>query len=242
MIKVDIIPINNDYFNYSYLLTAENGETALIDPCEAAPIIDFLDGKGVSELNFLINTHHHWDHTDGNAEILERYAPKHVGPAKEEHIIGKFDTALHDSDVFVFGGENIQIIETPGHTAGHICFYAPDSKLLFAGDTIFSMGCGRLFEGTAEDMWHSFEKLMALPDDTALYCGHEYTLPNAKFCLEIEPDNQDLQSRHEDVKALRRKKQPTLPSSIGLEKKTNVFLRAGSAKKFAELRALKDKS
>ena len=241
MITVDIIPINNDYQNYSYLLTAADGQTALIDPCEAEPIIDFLNTKGVSVLNFLINTHHHWDHTDGNTEILEHYSPKHLGPAAEENKIGKFDIPLHDGDVFEFGGEEIQIIETPGHTAGHICLYAPQSKLLFAGDTLFSMGCGRLFEGTPEDMWGSFEKLMALPDETKFYCGHEYTLPNAKFCLSIEPDNDDLRKRYEEVKELRRAKQPTLPSTIGLEKKTNVFLRAGSAEKFSELRALKDK-
>lgn len=239
MIIVTLIPILKD--NYAYLLEADNGERAVIDPGDAAPIIEFLDSRNIDHLDYIINTHHHWDHTDGNADMLAQYRrAKHVGPAAEERYIGELDIPLREGDEFIFGGEAVQIIETPGHTLGHICLYFLASGLAFVGDTLFSMGCGRLFEGTPAQMWSSFEKLLTLPDDTKIYCGHEYTLGNIKFAQHIEPDNQDIEIRAEEVKALRRKKKPTLPSTIRLEKKTNVFLRAGSAERFAEIRSTKD--
>jgi len=236
-ITVELIPVFKD--NYAYLLTAPNGDIGIIDPGEADPVIDVLEAKGLT-LTHILNTHHHWDHVSGNDKLKTKYGAKLYAPAKEANQIGGVDIALKEGEPLPFGGENWQVIETPGHTLGHICLYAPESKLLFTGDTVFSMGCGRLFEGTPEQMWNSFTKLMALPDDTALYCGHEYTLANGVFAQKIEPDNEDIQRRREEVKALRRNKQPSLPSSIGLEKKTNIFLRAGSAKRFAEIRTIKD--
>lgn len=239
MIDVQIIPILKD--NYAYLLIADNGETAIIDPGEAAPIIVELDKKNLS-LDYVINTHHHWDHTDGNESLIEKFDAKLVGPSKEAMKIPGLDILLSEGDMFEFGEENIQILETPGHTLGHICLYFPQNKMVFTGDTLFLMGCGRLFEGTAEQMWTSFEKLIALPDDTKVYCGHEYTSGLGKFCLTVEPENDALKQRMNEVRTLRANKKPTVPGTIGLEKETNSFMRAGSAERFAEIRALRDQS
>ena len=239
MIDISIIPILKD--NYAYLLTSKSGETAIVDPGEAAPVIAALESRGLS-LNYILNTHHHGDHIAGNTALQEKYGAKIAGPAKEQARIENMDILLDKSSYFSFGGEKVQILETPGHTSGHICFYFPESKAVFTGDTLFLMGCGRLFEGTAEQMWNSLQKIMVLPDDTRVYCGHEYTLGGAKFCLKIEPENKDLQSRLQQVKDLRDKNQPTIPGTIGLEKKTNAFVRAGSAEKFAEIRKQKDQS
>lgn len=241
MITITLIPILKD--NYAYLLESENGQRAILDPGDAAPIIAFLEARGITALDYIINTHHHWDHTDGNAAMLARYdGAQLVGPAAEEDKIGALDIKLKDGDLFTFGGEAIQVIETPGHTMGHICFYLPDTKALFAGDTIFSMGTGGLMEGTYEDMWTSLQKLMTLPDETAMYCGHEYTRAGAEFCLRVEPDNEDLHARIEEVIRLRARNKPTIPSSMGLEKKTNAYLRAGSLEKFTEIKDLSNKS
>lgn len=235
--SVQILPILKD--NYAYLITGANKEAMIVDPGEAAPIIAYLE-KNNLKLTHIVNTHHHWDHTDGNLDLKCRYNCIIYGPEKEKRRIPGIDQVLAEIDVFMWQDYKFQIIETPGHTAGHICLYEPHKKLLFTGDTLFSMGCGRLFEGTPEDAWNSFKKILTLPDETLIYCGHEYTLPNAKFCLKIEPDNQDLQKRHDEVKELRRQGLPTLPVSLGIEKKTNAFLRTGSAKKFKQIRLLKD--
>lgn len=240
-IDVQIIPILGDMMNYTYLLRGDNGETAIVDPGDAPPVIAELERQNL-KLDFVINTHHHWDHTDGNAELLEKYNAKLVGPAAEESLIGALDIALQDGDRFPFGGEAFETLSTPGHTAGHICLYAPKSNIVFTGDTLFLMGTGRLFEGTAETMWRSLQKLAALPPETKIYCGHEYTQALGQFCLKIEPDNEDLKNRMEHVKELRRAKKPTIPGTIGEEIKTNAFLRAGSAENFAKIRTLKNQS
>lgn len=237
MIDLTIIPILKD--NYAYLLRADNGDVAIVDPGEAAPIIEEIERQDL-KLTHILNTHHHWDHTDGNEELIEKYDAKLIGPLKESIRIPGLDIELSEGDDFEFGGEKIEIIDTPGHTMGHICFYFPDSGIVFTGDTLFLMSTGRLFEGTADHIWGSLEKLAALPDETKVYCGHEYTVSNAKFCLTIEPDNEDLQKRYEAMKELRRKKQPTMPGTIGEEKKTNAFMRAGSAEGYAKIRTLKD--
>lgn len=238
MTEVKIIPILED--NYAYLLCAQNGQTAIIDPGEAQPISEALKAQKLT-LDYIINTHHHWDHTDGNQELIDDFGAQLVGPAKESSKISGLDITLSEGDDFAFGGEEVQIIETPGHTLGHICLYFPDSKMVFTGDTLFLMGCGRLFEGTAQQMWQSFEKLVALPDDTKVYCGHEYTEGLGKFCQTIEPENEALKTRMDNVATLRANKKPTVPGTIGLEKETNAFLRAGSAERFAELRSMKDR-
>ncbi len=220
--KIELLPILSD--NYAYKLTSDNGCVAVLDPGVFVDVGERCD--------YVLNTHHHWDHTDGNAEMIERYGAELIAPDN----VG---------DVFDFDGHEAQIIRTAGHTMDGISYYfaaANDGAgAVFTGDTLFSMGCGRLFEGTPADMWASFEKLMALPDETLVYCGHEYTRANAGFCLKIEPDNVTLRERIAEVKKLRAEGKPSIPTSIGLEKATNVFLRAGNAERFAELRALKDK-
>ncbi len=237
MINVTIIPILED--NYAYLLEFKSGETVIVDPGEAGPIIDVLREKNLS-LDFILNTHHHSDHIAGNHDLKNAYNAKIAGPAKDSYRIADINIELQEGSTFQFGEEETQILETPGHTTGGICIYFPASKIIFTGDTVFSMSCGRLFEGTPEQMWESFQKIMALPDNTKLYCGHEYTQANGQFCLTIEPDNPDLKARMEEVDALRIEGKPTLPSTIGLEKQTNAFLRAGSAERFAEIRVMKD--
>lgn len=239
MIDVTIIPILKD--NYVYLLCADNGETAVVDPGDAVPVLAALAKQGVENLTYVINTHHHWDHTDGNEEVLDAFPDaKLVGPKAELHKIPGIDVALSAGDAFTFGGETVQIIETPGHTLGHICLYFPESKLLFTGDTVFLMGCGRLFEGTPAQMYDSFQKLKHLPDDARVYCGHEYTLVGVKFGLHYAPDNADIAARFEEVRAFRAHKKPTVPALLGDEKKTNLFMMAQSVKEFADLRNKRD--
>ncbi len=238
-INVTIIPAFDD--NYIYLLQADNDQTAIVDPGEAAPVITALDKHALS-LDYILITHHHGDHTGGAIELKEKYNAQIIGPAADEQRISGLDIKLHDQEHFTFGEEEGKALETPGHTTGSMCFYFPKSKLIFTGDTLFSMGCGRLFEGTSEQMWSSLQKILALPDETKLYCAHEYTINNGTFCLSVEPDNKDLKDRMDEVKSLRAQNHPTLPSTIGLEKATNVFLRSTSPAHFAELRALKDRS
>ncbi len=241
MINVTIIPVLGDHMNYAYLLQSENGQNAIIDPGESGPIIEVLQKQNLT-LDYIFNTHHHWDHTDGNADLVEKYGAKLVGPAKEDKHISGLDIKLDEGNHFIFGDEKIEILETPGHTAGHICFYFPESRMVFTGDTLFLLGCGRLFEGTPSQMWNSLSKIAALPDDTKIYCGHEYTIGLGKFCLKIEPDNEDLKIRMKQIRALRKQNKPTIPGTIKEEKQTNVFLRAGDAKNFEALRTLKDQS
>lgn len=235
--EITLIPVLKD--NYSYFIHAEDGATIIIDPADSKEIIDFLDSRSL-QLDYIINTHHHWDHTDGNVGLKKHYNCKIYGPYKDLGRIDGIDEGLKDTQILHLGSCEIQVLETPGHTSGHISLFFKNEKALFCGDTLFSMGCGRLFEGTAEQMWDSFLKILTLPDETLIYCGHEYTSVNGKFCLSIEPDNPDLKQRMAEVKKLRAKKLPTIPVSLSIEKKTNVFLRAGSAENFAMLRHKKD--
>ncbi len=237
--SIHLIPILKD--NYAYLIEGLDGICAIVDPGDAVPVINFIEARGL-RLTHILNTHHHWDHTDGNLEVKEHFGCLVAGPKAEAQRIPGIDIVLSEGDDFAPLGETIQIIETPGHTSGHIALYMPDLQSVFVGDTLFSMGCGRLFEGTPKQMWSSFEKIMTLPDETMMYCGHEYTLANAKFCMQIEPENADIKHRYSEAKDLRRAGLPTLPVSLGTEKKTNVFLRAGSAEGFSDLRTLKDQS
>jgi hydroxyacylglutathione hydrolase len=237
MITVTTIPILQD--NYTYLVETSDGVTAIIDPGEAAPImrtLELLDLK----LDYILNTHHHGDHVAGNFALKDKYGAKILAPEKEKDRIKMVDVGLSEGSALKLGKEEVKIIETPGHTKGGICFFFKNSRALFTGDTLFSLGCGRLIEGTAEEMWGSLQKILMLPDTTNIYCGHEYTKNNGEFCLSVEPDNTDLQNRMTEVRNLRNSGQPTLPVRLDLEKKTNVFLRAGNAKRFAELRQMKD--
>jgi hydroxyacylglutathione hydrolase len=215
--------------NYGVLIhDAEAGVTASIDAPEAAAVRRALDDKGWS-LTHIFTTHHHGDHTGGNLELKRETGCTIIGPAAEAQKIPGLDTAVGGGDSFRFGGHEVRVIDTPGHTAGHIAYWIPDAELAFVGDTLFAMGCGRMFEGDAKTMWASLERLMELPPATRLYCGHEYTLANARFALSIEPDNTELQQRARDCEALRAAGRPTLPTRLDLELATNPFLRAGAA-------------
>ncbi len=231
------IPILTD--NYAWLIREDDGTTAIVDPGEARPIERYLDREGL-ELDYILNTHHHGDHIAGNRELKSRYGAKVIGPAADAQKIYDLDIGVHEGHPFKLGMEEVRIMETPGHTLGGICFYLPGTKAIFTGDTLFSMGCGRLFEGSPEQMWDSLNKIMALPDNTNIYCGHEYTIDNGRFCLTVEPKNEALHRRMEEARVLRKEKLPTLPVTLATEKETNAFLRAGSAERFAELRRQKD--
>ena len=237
-LTITLIPVYRD--NYAYLIQSAAGDAAIVDPGEAKPVLDYISAHNI-KLSYILNTHHHWDHTTGNKEVANATGAKIVGPAAEEDKIGKLDIGLKDGDVFDLFGYKFNIIHTPGHTHGHICFYCADEKIIFTGDTLFSMGCGRLSEGTAEELFDSMNKLRPLPDDVLIYCGHEYTENNGNFALSITPDNSDIIARLDEVKALRAQGKPTLPSAMGVEKKTNIFLMAKTAADFADLRLKKDK-
>lgn len=202
----------------------ESGLTASIDAPEYAPIIAMAEKRGWT-ITHILTTHHHTDHVEANLALKKEYGCEIIGPINEAVAIPGLDRAVSDGDEFLFGQHRVKVIETPGHTAGHICYSFPDDKLLFAADTLFALGCGRLFERSAADMWHSLQKLAVLPDETAIYFGHEYTLSNARFALSIDPDNQRLVQRAKEIEALRAKGGFTIPTTMYLEKETNPFLR-----------------
>jgi len=211
--------------NFGLLLHDEDSSlTASIDTPDGEAILEQLRIRGW-RLSHIFNTHHHYDHVPGNELLKRETGCVIVGSKKDADRIPLIDERMEDLETFMFAGHPVQLIETPGHTSGSVCFYLPDDGLLFTGDTLFSMGCGRLFEGTPEMMWRSLQRLRALPDDTQVYCGHEYTITNAEFALEVEPDNEALRQRAEQARQLRRNRQATLPVSLGMEKATNPFLR-----------------
>jgi hydroxyacylglutathione hydrolase len=236
MLKVTLIPILDD--NYTYVI--QSGEAVgLVDVGEAAPVIKYLEEHDLTP-SVIFTTHHHGDHIDGNQAIKDKYGCQIIAPEKDIPRIPNVDQGVNDNDILIFGDEGVQVIETAGHTSNQINFWFKNSSILFSGDTLFAMGCGRLFEGTAEDMFTSFQKLNDLPDNTTVYCGHEYTISNGEFGLSVEPENQDLINRMVDVKALRERNTPTIPTTMELERKTNVFLRAEDAATFKKYRDLKD--
>ncbi len=236
MIDVHLIPILSD--NYSYILTSGR-DVAVIDPGDGQALITALNERGLTPQKIFI-THHHSDHIAGIDILKNTYGCAVYGPADENQKIPALDTLLTEDEIISFGGEDVHILTTPGHTLGHIVYWFPQSQLLFAGDTLFSLGCGRLFEGTPAQMFDSLSRLKDLPDATRLYCGHEYTESNAAFCLSIEPDNQQLKEKINWIKKQRANRQPTLPSLLGEEKLLNVFLTCENAEAFAALRRLKD--
>ena len=237
MIDVTIVPLLQD--NYAYLLKDAQGQCLILDPGQITPVEAVVKQHGLRPL-LILNTHHHADHVAGNADLKALYNIEVYGPLKEAKMIPGLNKGLGEGDTIAFDDTVIDIIETPGHTNGHICFYVARDNLLFAGDTLFSLGCGRLFEGTAEDMYRSLQKLKALPDETLLYCGHEYTEANGRFALAVDPDNATLKTHMDDIRKKRANNLPSLPSTLALEKKDNPFLRAGSAEEFAALRLAKD--
>lgn len=222
MMKVHQIPAFDD--NYIWLICGEGGDrVAIVDPGDADPVIDYLQREGLQPCAILI-THHHGDHTGGVTELVARYPVPVYGPATER--IPGLTHPLHDGDRVELAacGLTLKVIDTPGHTRGHICYYGHGA--LFSGDTLFTGGCGRLFEGSAEQMYHSLEKLRALPDETLLFCAHEYTQANLGFAAVAEPHNTDIAARRATVALLRHEGRSTVPAPLSLEKATNPFLRS----------------
>jgi len=210
--------------NYGFLARDEaTGLTACIDTPDAAAILGELDKLGW-KLALILNTHWHPDHAGGNAEVVAATGAKVVGPA-EVTKIAPLDREVNGGDTVMLGETEFRVIETGGHTLGHIAYHDAADRIAFVGDTLFALGCGRLFEGTAEQMWTSLQRLAALPDDTTVYCAHEYTASNARFALSVD-DDPALKARADQVFAMRERGEPTVPTSIGLEKATNPFLRA----------------
>lgn len=247
------IPCLSD--NYAFLLRdGETGEVAVVDVPEAGPIKAALAERGWT-LSQVWLTHHHWDHVDGLADLLASHPAKVVGAQADAQRLPNLDRQVSDGDRFSLGDLEVQVMDVSGHTVGHIAFYVPAAKAAFTADSLMALGCGRLFEGTPAQMWASMQKLMALPTDTTICSGHEYTASNAKFALTVDPENPALISRSEDITEARAKGEPTVPSLLSLELETNPFLRphdpgiratlgmqnATDTDVFTEIRARKDK-
>jgi hydroxyacylglutathione hydrolase len=223
-----IMPVACLSDNYAYLIhDPDNGLCAVVDPSEPAPVERALAERGW-RLTHVLNTHHHLDHTGGNIPLKEKFGAEIVGPGKDRERIAGIDTGVDESAPWRFGTRAVCILEIPAHTRAHIAFCFDEDRAAFTGDTLFSMGCGRLFEGTPAMMCESLAKLVRLDDATRVYCGHEYTENNGRFALTLEPGNAALRARMKEVKDLRAKGEPTIPSTIGLEKATNPFLRTRS--------------
>ena len=236
--KIKIIPCLKD--NYSYLLIDEKENTAcVIDPGEAKPIINYLDHNNI-KLEFILNTHHHFDHVGGNNELKKRYNAKILGYQGDKERIPNIDIMLNDNETWNYKNFVAKIIYVPGHTIGHICFYFFNEKIIFTGDTLFSLGCGRLFEGTYSQMYNSLNKIKKLPPQTKVFCGHEYTLSNSKFCSANDMNNENLKKKILEVKKKLANNQPTAPTTIKDELECNIFLRANNLETFSKLRDLKD--
>ena len=221
--KIEIIPCLND--NYSYLIHDEISNTvAIVDPSEFIPC-DTIISKNYQKLDFILNTHHHYDHVGGNEELKKKYNSKVLGFENDKNRIPQIDTVLKDNQEFKIGTLNFTTIFIPGHTRGHVAFYFKKERVVFSGDTLFSLGCGRVFEGTYKQMFQSLNKLKNLPGETKVYCGHEYTFKNLEFCLKFNPNNDFLKKKKSDIKLSLKNKKPTIPSTIADEIKANIFFR-----------------
>lgn len=240
--------------NYAFLLhDPTTGDTLLADAPESWPIIAALEARGW-RLSHIALTHHHYDHIDGVDDLIKAHQPLIIGAGADAHRLPPLDLRVADGDSFQFAGHEVQVMDVPGHTIGHVAYYSADVGVVFSGDSLMALGCGRLFEGSAAQMWQSLTKLAALPDATQVCSGHEYTASNAAFAVTIEPGNAALAQRHSDITAARARGEATVPSSLALEKATNPFLRShlpevkaalglateGDAGVFAEIRRRKD--
>ena len=233
MIEINQIPVLED--NYIYIvIDKETKKTACIDPSESQPVLLFLEENGLT-LDYILNTHHHSDHVGGNLKLKKKTGCQVVGPEIDKRRIPGIDICLKHNEEFNFGKTVLSIFEIPGHTLGHICFYSRINNALFCGVTLFSLGCGRIFEGSSEQMWNSLKLLRCLPDETVVYCAHEYTLANSCFAIKIDPENKFLQKKVEEIREKRKLKIPTIPTLLGEEKKTNPFLRADNKSFVKEL-------
>jgi hydroxyacylglutathione hydrolase len=238
MIEIVGVPAFRD--NYIWLMHDDvSGETVAIDPGEAAPVLAEAARRGW-HIGQVWSTHWHADHTGGNAEIKAATGCTITGPAAEAAKIPTLDVQVSEGDLARIGAVEARVMEIPAHTVGHIAFYLANAGIVFVGDTLFAMGCGRLFEGTAPQMWRNMQRLAALPPETRVYCGHEYTQANGHYARVAEPDNEAVTSRMRDVDAVRARGEPTVPTTIALELATNPFMRAGSVEALARRRAEKD--
>lgn len=237
-LQVKLFPCLSD--NYGFLVhDPKSGQTTTIDSPDADEIMRQADLLGWP-LTHIWNTHHHFDHVGGNLALKKARGVTIIGPKAEAARIPGLDIALGEGDIAQLGAHDAKIFDTPAHTLGHIAYYFASQNIIFVGDTLFALGCGRLFEGTPEMMWDAMEKFAALPPKTQVYCAHEYTLSNGKFALAIDGDNPDLLAYIKRAKALRDRDQPTVPTTIGAELKANPFMRAGSAARLGEIRTMKD--
>ena len=252
MLNIEIIPCLND--NYSYLLCDEQTNTiAIVDPSDFISCDEIIKKK-YNKLDYILNTHHHFDHVGGNQKLKEKYKSKVLGSEIDKDRIPGIDIALKDKQNFKLGNSSLEVIFVPGHTKGHVAFYFEEEKIVFTGDTLFSLGCGKVFEGTYDQMFNSLNKLKNLPINTKIYCGHEYTKKNLDFCLEYDSKNKFLKKKSNWIKSKIESSSPTVPVSIDEEKKTNIFLRcnepsiknalnldsASEQEIFSKLRDLKD--
>ena len=236
--RVEIIPCLQD--NYSYLIIDDkNNSACVVDPSEASPIINFLENKNIN-LKYILNTHHHFDHIGGNKDLKKKFGSIVVGFKEDSNRIPEIDILLEDNQTWKAENFVAKIIHIPGHTKGHICFNFFQEKLVFTGDTLFSLGCGRIFEGTYKEMFESLNKIKSLPEETKVYCGHEYTLNNSKFCTIHGPENLKLKKKIENIKKQIEEGLPTIPSTIKDELECNIFLRVNDLESFSKLRDLKD--
>ena len=236
--KTEIIKCLQD--NYSYIILDEsNNNACVVDPGESFPIIDFVESNGI-KLKYILNTHHHYDHINGNLELKKKYGSKIVAFEKDKNRIPKIDIFVRDNEIWKADNFEAKIYHTPGHTRGHIAFHFFNEKKIFTGDTLFSLGCGRIFEGTYKQMYDSLQKIKKLPKETEIYFGHEYTLQNSKFCILNDSKNSKLKEKILEIKEKLNNHVPTVPSILSDELQCNIFLKAKDLESFSKLRELKD--
>jgi len=237
--SVEVVPVPALSDNYIWMLRdPASGEVAVVDPGQDGPALDAANERGW-RITHILTTHWHPDHTGGNAAIKAATGATVTGPAEAERL-GPVDRIVAEGGRVLVGELEAEVWEIPAHTAGHIAFYFADQKMIFVGDTLFAMGCGRLFEGNAAQMFANMQRFATLPDDVRIYCGHEYTLANARFAAHVDPGNAAVAERLSQVAALRDRGEVTLPTTIGEERATNPFLRAADTAELARLRTLKD--
>ena len=236
--NIEIIKCLKD--NYSYLIIDKTTQAAcVVDPSEAKPIIDVVEKKKIN-LKYILNTHHHYDHVGGNLELKKKYNCEIIGYKDDKNRIPEIDILVDNNQVWKKDNFETKIYHIPGHTSGHIAFHFFKEKKIFTGDTLFSLGCGRIFEGTYEQMFNSLKKIKELPKNTEIYCGHEYTLQNSNFCITNDPKNLKLKEKIDEIKKKLKKNLPTIPSILSDELECNIFLKAKDVESFSKLRDLKD--
>ena len=236
--EIKIINCLKDNFSY-LILDKSSKDCCVVDPGEAQPIIDEIEKKKLN-LKFILNTHHHYDHIGGNSELKKKFSARIVGFHGDLQRIPGIDISVKENDIWEEGNFKAKIIHTPGHTLGHICFYFFNEKVIFTGDTLFSLGCGRIFEGTHMQMFNSRQKLKTLPPETKIFCGHEYTLQNSLFCLSQDKNNNKLKKKIKDLKLKLNKGIASIPTTIQSENLLNILLKTSSLEDFSKLRNLKD--